>query len=104
MARDFAKKFYKSKSWERCRSAYIKYKGGLCERCFAKGIIKAGVIVHHKEYITPYNINNPKITTDYDNLELLCLDCHNIEHRRGEHKRYKINKDGTVKIFDDSFY
>ena len=37
MAREFAKPFYNSGRWKRCRVAYIKYRksvdGGFCETC-----------------------------------------------------------------------
>lgn len=75
MAKDYASSFYKSAAWENCRAAFIVAKFGICERCG-----KAGSIVHHKTYITPENINDPSITLDWDNLELLCQDCHNKEH------------------------
>lgn len=39
-----------------------------------------GDIVHHKEYITADKIFNPAVTINFDNLELLCIDCHNKEH------------------------
>lgn len=39
-----------------------------------------GEIVHHKNYINISNIYEPSITMSFDNLELLCLDCHNKEH------------------------
>lgn len=39
-----------------------------------------GEIVHHKNYITTSNIYEPEITINFNNLELLCLDCHNKEH------------------------
>ena len=39
-----------------------------------------GYIVHHKNYINTRNINDANITIDFNNLELLCLDCHNKEH------------------------
>lgn len=32
MAREFAKKFYNSKAWKKCREAYKKKVNGLCER------------------------------------------------------------------------
>lgn len=101
MAKEYAKAFYKSDSWKKCRAAYIKYRGGLCERCYAQGIVKAGKIVHHKHYITPDNINNPLITTDFNNLELLCKECHDSEHdvhfepRRCK-KRFTIDEYGRV--------
>ena len=53
----FAESFYKSQAWKKCRAAYAKYRGGLCESCFADGIITPGVIVHHKVHITPANIH-----------------------------------------------
>ena len=71
----YAEKFYKSKSWRGCRDAFFSYRQGVCERCTGPG-----EIVHHKEYITPSNINNPEITLNWDNLELLCRECHNREH------------------------
>ena len=96
--KEFAKAFYKSKEWERCRSGYIKYVGGLCERCLSRGDIVPGLIVHHKCYLTPENITDPAITLSYDNLELLCLDCHNKEHITKREQRYEIRPDGKVII------
>ena len=37
-------------------------------------------IVHHKEHLTPENINTPEIALGEDNLELLCRDCHALAH------------------------
>lgn len=96
MAREFAKGFYKSKSWQYTRDAYVKSAGGLCERCLHDGIYKPGEIVHHKQELTPDNINNPDISLSWDNLELLCRDCHGKAH--GKQKRYKIDEIGRVKI------
>lgn len=39
-----------------------------------------GYMVHHKVYIDAKNIWNTDITLSFDNLELLCIDCHNKEH------------------------
>ena len=87
MAKEYAKKLYKSKAWQQCRESYISKVHGLCERCPAKNILKPGYIVHHKEYITPKNINNPMITLNHDHLEYVCLDCHNQEHLGSEPTR-----------------
>lgn len=76
MAKDFAKDFYRSSAWKKCRASFIISQHGLCERCNCK----AGTIVHHKIYLTPENINDPNITLNFENLELLCQDCHNKEH------------------------
>jgi 5-methylcytosine-specific restriction enzyme A len=75
MAKDYAKQFYNSTAWKKCRAGYIKSVHGLCERCG-----KPGWIVHHKKYITPENINDPNITLNWSNLEYVCQDCHNKEH------------------------
>ena len=96
--KDFARAFYKSKEWEKCRAGHIKYVGGLCERCLSRGDIVPGVIVHHKCYLDPVNIKDPSVTLCYDNLELLCLDCHNKEHISKRPQRYTIGPDGKVII------
>ena len=76
--REFARKFYKSKQWQQCRASYITSVHGLCERCGA-----GGKIVHHKIYLDERNINDPHVTLAHENLELLCQECHNIEHMSG---------------------
>lgn len=76
MARDFAKKFYNSTAWKKARNAYILSKFGVCERC-GKPDSKQ---VHHKKYLSEQNINNPDITLNFDNFELLCDVCHQREH------------------------
>ena len=75
MAREYAKKFYRSKAWQQCRASYITKVYGLCERCK-----EPGKILHHKKYITPDNINDPDITLNHDNLEFVCATCHQWEH------------------------
>lgn len=94
--KDYARGFYNTKIWQETRNAYVKHCGGLCERCLERGIINAGVIVHHKIYLTPQNITNPDIALNFDNLELLCRQCHSDEHGGNEPKRYTIGKDGSV--------
>ena len=94
MAREFAEGFYKSKTWQRCRASYIKSVGGLCERCYAAGIIRHGDTVHHKVHLTAENINDPAVTLNYANLELLCRDCHAEVHK--SQKRYTVDETGKV--------
>jgi 5-methylcytosine-specific restriction endonuclease McrA len=92
---DYAKAFYKSQTWQRTRAAYVAYRRGLCEVCLSKGIYKPGVIVHHKQHITPNNINDPTITLSFDNLQLLCRDCHAAAHANRQ-TRYKFDELGRV--------
>ena len=95
MSRQFAEGLYKSQRWRDCRAAYAASKGYLCERCLAMGIISTGEIVHHKKYITPDNISDPMITLNWDNLELVCRECHAKEHH-GVKKRYTVDEVGRV--------
>lgn len=96
MARDFAKGFYKSKAWKECRAAYFKAARGLCERCLSKGVYKPGEIVHHKEHISPENIHDPKVLLDWNNLQLVCRDCHAELHSTKEGGRYRLDELGRV--------
>lgn len=80
--------------WKDCRKAYIKSVGGLCERCYSKGIIKHGDTVHHKTPLTPENINDPSVTLNPENLELLCRSCHAEIHK--PEKRYKVDEWGKI--------
>ncbi len=93
--REFAAEFYNSKAWKDCRRAYAKSKSGLCERCLRNGIVKAGVIVHHKTHLSPENITDPDVALNWDNLELLCRDCHGAEHQKIE-RRYTVDAQGRV--------
>ena len=90
MARDFAKAFYHSQAWKQTQAAYVKQSGGLCERCLQNGLVTAGVIVHHKIHLTPDNINDPTVTLNPDNLQLLCRDCHASIHKPT--KRFRVEK------------
>lgn len=99
--REFAKDFYKSTRWQNCRNSYFKKVGGLCERCLKAGKITAGEIVHHKIYLNENNINDPRISLNFDNLELLCRECHAKEHKKDENnKRYKILENGEVEMLE----
>lgn len=71
----WARKFYNSAAWKKCRLSYIAKVHGLCERCGMPG-----KIVHHKKYLTPQNINDPSVSLNHEKLEYLCQDCHNGEH------------------------
>lgn len=99
--KEFARPFYESMAWRRTRKAYTAYVGGLCESCWAEGIAKPGEIVHHKIPLTPENINDTGVTLNYDNLMLVCRDCHAKEHADlfPRKRRYRLDELGRV-IFD----
>lgn len=97
MAKAFAEQFYKSIEWKRCRNEFVKSRRGLCENCLAKGIITPGVIVHHVIELTPENIYSPEISLSWDNLKLLCRQCHaDVHDYTKKPKRYTIGPFGEV--------
>ena len=87
--------FYKSHTWYRVRDAYKKQAKGLCERCLAKGRITPGEMVHHKIPLDAEKIKDPNLALSFDNLELLCRDCHAAEHSKKD-RRFKVDEYGRV--------
>ena len=83
MAKEWAKSFYKSKSWLRCRNSYIQKRimidGGICEVCKEH----AGYIVHHKKILTPNNISDPMVSLNHENLSYECKGCHDKHEGHG---------------------
>lgn len=73
------KRFYNSKEWIALRNYKYADADGFCEECKKQGIVKPGVDVHH---IVPIEIDWSK-RLDYNNLILLCKECHNEKHERG---------------------
>lgn len=95
--KEFAAGFYKSKAWQKCRESYAQSVGWLCEDCLEKGIYKPGEIVHHKTEITPENIDKPEITLNWDNLRLVCRECHAVQHGMRQ-RRYSVDEYGRVRV------
>ena len=92
MAQAFAKAFYKSTKWRKCRAAFVASRvnidGGLCQICRDA----PGYIVHHKVWLTPENITDPDIALNPANFLYVCHDCHN-----------KIENDGgNLYYFDEN--
>lgn len=88
-------RFYNSIEWRTLSAKYTQDKGYRCEGCnlsLAQLLIKNEDIkleVHHKKPIqTP---EGWELRLDYNNLELLCTDCHNERHGRFK-KRFKAFK------------
>ena len=97
--KDWARSFYKSKAWIKCRNAYISKRinidGGLCEECKDN----LGYIVHHKEHLTKNNIDDPEISLNEDNLEFVCKTCHDDFEGHGVKHGHKLK---PLVIFDET--
>jgi 5-methylcytosine-specific restriction endonuclease McrA len=82
--------FYKSDTWMATRELKIRSVNGRCERC--GGI---GQEVHHKQRLTVDNVKDVSVSLSLDNLELLCRDCHNKEHKRFN-KETQFDEEGNI--------
>ncbi len=78
-------KFYISKPW-RDLSYNLKIAAdGKCERCGYQVVDIEDykyLIGHHKIELTEGNVDNPNISLNPDNIEIVCIWCHNKEHDR----------------------
>ena len=72
------KYFYNSSEWKTLRNYKFGMADGLCEKCKKNEIVRAGREVHH---IIPIEEDWSK-RLNFDNLILLCSDCHNEQHER----------------------
>ena len=70
--------FYNGKEWKELRAYKFAQANGLCEECLKKGIVTAGVEIHH---IVPIEKDWSK-RLDIDNLVCLCHACHDRAHLR----------------------
>lgn len=103
------RQFYKSKAWEDVRKTVWLKQNLLCNRCH-KPVYVDGIsdyipkdkrvvgIVHHKEYLDQVNIQDINKTLNPDNLEGLCIFCHNLEHTKGNaiRKEYRFDENGNL--------
>lgn len=67
----------------------------LCERCLKNKKYNSAYIIHHKEHVTNMNYENDNIFFNINNLESLCLNCHNKEHF-AEKSEYSFDENGDV--------
>ena len=97
----WAKSFYNSKAWQRCREAYIQKRmhidGGVCEVCRRE----QGYIVHHIIPLTKENISNPLIALDHGNMRYECKGCHDEEEGHYYDAKGKKTK-RLLCVFDDN--
>src|SRR5699024_6649021 len=85
------KKFYGSLEWAYIRSQAMKRDNYECQHCKAIGLVKVDskkiegerkevvLNVHHKKEIETH----PELALELENLETLCVPCHNKVHDKG---------------------
>lgn len=97
-----AKRFYDSKAWKSCREYYIAKRvnedGGMCEHCKER----LGYILDHKIELNDINLDDPTISLNHDNLQYLCIECHNRKtHGKDDGNRgVRFNEKGEPEFFD----
>ena len=85
---------YHSNRWEKLRR-YKKTLSPFCEECLKRGVYTPTYIVHHKEWINEDNYFKDEVFYNIDNLESVCLECHNKIHFEKE-KDYYFDRDGNI--------
>ena len=98
--------FYRSQAWKDTRRNYKQSVGNLCERCLKRGIIQSADVVHHIVPLTADNIGDINLSLNWDNLQALCRKCHAEAHdeiyARRSRRRYKVDEQGKVVMYDDT--
>lgn len=83
-------KFYKTKRWERT-SKQFRLKNPICVECLANGIVrKADVVDHIVELKDDWSKR-----LDWDNLQSLCHEHHNIKTAKARQNRATMRKGGS---------
>lgn len=82
MAELWARKLYLSKAWIDLRMGLIQLRGPVCQRCGRIMADTSLLIGHHIKELTPENVTDPMVALNPKNVELICSDCHNVEHKR----------------------
>lgn len=92
--------FYRSRLWKNARKAFIQYRqaidGGICTRCKEY----AGYIVHHRQHLDDDSCNDMDVAIGFDNLDYLCLICHNKVHSNRQEHRYRVGDNGEILPFN----
>ncbi len=74
--------FYSCKPWRDLSYNLKVQRGGKCERCGVRPLYFSNLIGHHKIELNELNVKDPTISLNPANIEIICQDCHNKEHRR----------------------
>nr|DAY51544.1 MAG TPA: HNH endonuclease [Caudoviricetes sp.] len=83
--------FYCRKPWKDLSYRLKVERGGRCERCNFIAVTKedwAQLIGHHTVELDDEKVDDPTISLNPDLVEIICLDCHNKEHRRFGHQKH----------------
>lgn len=71
-------KFYKSREWMQLRKIALKRDNNECQLCKAAGRYHKAENVHHLKEVKTH----PHLSLTLNNLQCLCIRCHNDAHDR----------------------
>lgn len=84
-------KFYQSKEWRALRLEAISRAGHECEHCKRQGKLTTVNTINKRGRKTKMDVNHikpvrthPHLALSLDNLEYLCVPCHNIADNKNE--------------------
>ena len=97
--RSINNEFYRSKVWRDTRERFLEL-NPWCEECLKQKRYTPATLVHHRVHLNETNVNDPKISLGYDNLEAVCLECHNKIHYGRTDKRYTVDQFGRVSTIE----
>lgn len=80
--------FYCCKKWRELAFSLKVRAGGKCARCNQIILDFSFLIGHHTAELTMENVNDPEVSLNPENIEIICHDCHNKEHVRFGHKKH----------------
>ena len=69
--------FYSSPAWKKFSESIRRQRHYVCEKCG-----QPGNVVHHRIPLTERNVNDPTISLNPGNMQLLCRECHERHHNR----------------------
>lgn len=87
--------FYRSKEWRKLvkniKLERLNERGQvICSHCGKPIVHEYDCIGHHIKYLTHENVNDPLIALNPDNVELVHHRCHNLIHKKMEHKERQV--------------
>lgn len=93
---DNTKWIYKTKEWQDIVRVVRLRDMGICQRCGY--MITGKSIVDHIEEITDDNVNDMNKVFGLDNLQLLCIECHNTKTAKYQRGVEEIVQRGELHV------
>lgn len=97
-------RFYNSKKWRKIRDRVRAREGMRCQMCGK--LIRGKSIVDHIIEVNQYNKDDVDITLNEDNLQLLCVECHNtktfkdrIGKKQDSGVTFDLDERGSIDLF-----